>query len=392
MRIAVFSPNLIGDTVMATPAFRALRTGFPGASMTLVVKPGVAPTLDGSSWFDDRILYDAKSKDARYRTWFVVRQLRSRRFDLAILFPNSIRSSIVAWLGGAKRRVGYARDARGLLLTDRLTPPRDSSGNRLPTPAVEYYLAIARRLGCPVESTRPRLFTTDSDRQSADEAWERLGLPPGARVVCLNTGGAFGPAKSWPTEHFADLARRLAEELGVWVLVVCGPGEREAAREIVAKSGHARVVSLADGPLSLGLTKASIQRSSLLVTTDSGPRHFAAAFGVPVVSLFGPTHIAWTRTYHPHAVHLRHPVPCGPCQKPVCPLLHHRCMRDLSPEAVFLAAAGFLGAPRRGDGVPSSPDESNSERRPTAGVSRDRADDDGRPGNGRIAPALSEHA
>jgi heptosyltransferase-2 len=90
------------------------------------------------------------------------------------------------------------------------------------------------------------------------------------------------------------------------------------------------------------LTKACIRRSALLVTTDSGPRHFAAAFDVPVITLFGPTHIAWTRTYHPKAIHLLHPVPCGPCQRPTCPLGHHRCMRELDPDAVFAAARRLL--------------------------------------------------
>ena len=100
--------------------------------------------------------------------------------------------------------------------------------------------------------------------------------------------------------------------------------------------------SLAELDLGIGLTKASVRRSALLITTDSGPRHFAAAFGVPVLSLFGPTHIAWTRTYHPHAIHLRHPLPCGPCQKSVCPLGHHRCMRDLTPQVVYAAARRYL--------------------------------------------------
>ena len=86
-----------------------------------------------------------------------------------------------------------------------------------------------------------------------------------------------------------------------------------------------------------------MERSALLVTTDSGPRHFAAAFGVPVVSLFGPTHIAWTRTHHPSAIHLQQPVPCGPCQRPVCPEGHHRCMTELTPSAVFAAASRLLG-------------------------------------------------
>ena len=104
-------------------------------------------------------------------------------------------------------------------------------------------------------------------------------------------------------------------------------------------------MSLADLDLSIGLTKACVKRSALMITTDSGPRHFAAAFGVPVLTLFGPTNIAWTRTYHPHAVHLYKPVPCGPCQKPVCPLGHHRCMTELTPDSVFRAAAQDV-APR----------------------------------------------
>ncbi len=90
-------------------------------------------------------------------------------------------------------------------------------------------------------------------------------------------------------------------------------------------------------------SKASVRRASLLVTTDSGPRHFAGPFGTPVLALFGPTHIGWTRTYHPLAVHLQHPVPCGPCQRPVCPEGHHRCMTELEPAVVFRAAARLLG-------------------------------------------------
>ena len=130
------------------------------------------------------------------------------------------------------------------------------------------------------------------------------------------------------------------------MLVVCGPSEREPAKEIVRLADHPDVMSLAEETLRVGLTKASVKRSALLITTDSGPRHFAGAFGVPVVSLFGPTHIAWTRTYHPKALHLQQPVPCGPCQKPVCPLGHHRCMNELTPEAVFRAAVRLLGEER----------------------------------------------
>ena len=118
------------------------------------------------------------------------------------------------------------------------------------------------------------------------------------------------------------------------------------ARQIVRLANRAGIASLADEAVSLGLTKALVRRSTLLVTTDSGPRHFAAAFDRPVVTLFGPTHIEWTETYFARAVHLQKKVPCGPCQKRVCPL-DHRCMTDLSPDEVFAAVCRLLDVPRR---------------------------------------------
>jgi heptosyltransferase-2 len=344
MTIVVFCPNLVGDTVMATPVLRALRGAYPESRLVGVIKPHVAPTLDGNPWLDGLILFDPKARDPRHRTTSAWSRLRAERAGLAILLPNSVRSAILAWAAGIPRRVGYARGGRGVLLTDRLTVPRDASGLRLPVPAVDYYLGLVRHLGIPTGSNRLELATTPTDEAAADLAWAALGLEGDRPVVCLNTGGAYGPAKSWPNSYFSTLARRLTTEVGVRVLVVCGPSERAAARAIVAGADHPDVVSLAEMDLSIGLTKACVRRAALMVTTDSGPRHFAAAFGVPVVSLFGPTNIAWTRTQHPHAVHLYRPVPCGPCQKPVCPLGHHRCMTELTPDAVFRAAVRFLPA------------------------------------------------
>jgi heptosyltransferase-2 len=342
MTILVFCPNLVGDTVMATPSFRALRSGFPEARLVAVVRPKVAPTLDGAPWFDERVGFDPKSERPEERAGAVLRRLRRERAEVAVLFPNSFRSALMAWRSGAKRRVGYARGGRGFLLTDRLTPLRDGRGGYRPSPIVDYYREIPRLIGCEGDGPRLELFTTPEDEAGADAAWARLGLPRSRPVVCLNTGGAFGPAKSWPEGHFATLARRLVDESDVAVLVVCGPGERDAARSIVAQAARPGVVSLADEPLGIGLTKACLRRSSLLVTTDSGPRHFATAFDVPTLTLFGPTRIAWTLTYHPRALHLHHPVPCGPCQKPTCPERHHRCLRDLNPDRVYEAASRLL--------------------------------------------------
>lgn len=343
MRIVVYCPNLIGDTVMATPILRALRQAYPEAWIDAILKPNVAPTLDAAPWIDGRLLFDPRSSAKGLSARALVRTLRGTRYDLGLLLPNSFRSAWLFWRGQVARRVGYARGGRGILLTDSLRAPA-SRGRFLPTPAVEYYAALSRLAGAPVTSLRPELFTTEADERAADTAWSDLGLGTDRPVVLLNTGGAFGPAKSWPAESFARLARRLADDAGADVVVLCGPAERDAARSIASQAAHPRVASLADQPLSIGLSKACVRRAALLVTTDSGPRHFAAALGVPVVSLFGPTHIAWTRTYHPHATHLQQPVPCGPCQQPVCPEGHHRCMRELDPETVYRAAVQWLPA------------------------------------------------
>jgi heptosyltransferase-2 len=343
MKIAVFCPSFIGDTVMATPTFRAIRHGFPDAGIAGVIRSNVAPTLDGTMWFDEFIRFDPRSSDSASRMIKVVRRLRAGRFDIAVLLPNTFRVAAMAWLAEIPRRIGYVRYARDWLLTDRLSYPRDSKNRRIPTPVVESYVQLARRLSCPVESMRIELQTTIADEAAADQAMESVGWPSGEPVVCLNTGGAYGPAKNWPIPYFAQLARRLIEETGTRVLVLCGPSERESARETVYLANHPRIRSLADQTVSIGLTKACIKRAKLLITTDSGPRHFAAAFDTPVITLFGPTHIAWTRTHHPRAWHLSYPVDCGPCQKRVCPEGHHRCMRALTPESVLTVALRALG-------------------------------------------------
>ncbi len=120
-----------------------------------------------------------------------------------------------------------------------------------------------------------------------------------------------------------------------------GPDGRRLAREIVKRADRRAVHSLADFPVSIGLAKACVRRADLMITTDSGPRHFAAAFDVPVVTLFGPTHIAWSETYFARAAHLQKKVPCGPCQLRECPL-DHRCMRELLPDEVLRTALDML--------------------------------------------------
>ena len=350
MKIAVFLPNWVGDAVMATPTLRAVRENFADAEIVGILRPYVADVLDGLPLVDRSILHDPRGDTAANRGWRFVRRLRRDRFDLALLLPNSLRSAWIARLSGARRRIGFDRDARGWLLTDRITPKPKTN----PHPVIDEYLRLAEALGCLKRhgrfesaggglSRRMELATTQEDERQLDEFWQRQ--PPGLRerrIVCLNPGGAFGSAKHWPTSSFAQLAKRIGDELERTVLVLCGPSEREEAREIVRLAEHPHVVSLADARLNLGITKAAVKHAELLVTTDSGPRHFAAPFGVPAVTLFGPTHIAWSETFYANSVHLQLDVDCGPCQQRVCPLEHHRCMRDLTAAQVFDATAKLL--------------------------------------------------
>ncbi len=340
-RIALFLPNWIGDVVMATPAIRAVRARYPRARLVAVGKPYVAETLTGAPWFDDLVLWDNSGPPHR-RFRPVLGRLRDERLDAAVLFPNSFRPAMLARLAGARRVVGFARYFRDPLLTRRLYPARGRDGRPRPSPVLDDYNRIVQLLDVPDPGRRMELFTTAVDETAAERFWLRHGLNRVATVVGLNPGGAFGASKHWPTDHFAELARRFAARRSTAVVVLCGPAEKSEADRIAERAGGANVVSLAGEALSIGLTKAIVRRLSLLATTDSGPRHFAAAFDVPVVSLFGPTHIAWTETHFAKAVHLQRTLPCGPCQRRTCPEGHHRCMTELGAADAFAAAVDLL--------------------------------------------------
>jgi heptosyltransferase-2 len=339
--IAVFLPNWVGDVVMATPTLRALREHFAAARIVGVMRPHAADVLAGTAWLDDKLLYDPRSTDSRQRGWTLARRLRREKVDLALLLPNSWRTALLAWCGGARDRLGYVRGGRGMLLNRKLYPPR--TGRRLASvSALDCYLELAYAAGCPSASRQVELATLPADEQAADAVWSRFRLPRGRQVVVLNSGGAYGAAKLWPTPYFASLARRLATDDRRHVLVICGPQERGLAAEIVRGAAHPRVRSLSEERLSIGLSKACVRRAAAMVTTDSGPRHFAAAFGVPVVTLFGPTHIGLSENYHPRAIHLQHELDCVPCQRRTCPLGHHRCMVDLKIDEVYRAIRQLL--------------------------------------------------
>jgi heptosyltransferase-2 len=320
---------------------RALRKYVgPEGRIVGVMRPYVAEVLAGNAWIDQSLCYQ---KGPAGSTANAVRQLRAARLDAVVLLTNSLRTAWMAWRSGTPRRIGYARDGRGWLLTTKLYEPRER-GRWSPLPQIDSYLNLAYALGCEWEPPRLELATTAADEALADDVWRQLGLT-GQQVAMLNTGGAFGAAKDWPAEHFSSLAQRIVQTLGMHVLVNCGPNERDTAREIARQAGDPRVVSLADQPqLPIGLTKACIRRAQLLVTTDSGPRFFGVAFGVPTVTLFGPTSTRWTRTHSALETSVSLGLQCQPCMARTCPLGHHRCMRDLSVEMVLARVGEQLAA------------------------------------------------
>jgi heptosyltransferase-2 len=163
-------------------------------------------------------------------------------------------------------------------------------------------------------------------------------------VLLLNAGGAYGQAKHWPAEYCVSLALRAADEFGLTTLVLCGPQEREEAAAIENAARHPQVRSLAREDVSFGTTKAIIRRSRLLVSTDSGPRHLAAALGTPTVVLFGPIDPRWSRNYQRQTIELHVPLDCAPCGQRICPLGHHRCMRDLTVDQVLRAVERLEGS------------------------------------------------
>ncbi len=236
MKIALFLPNWIGDAVMATPALRALRTRFARAEMVAVLRPYVADVIAGLDLVDRSIVHNPRGRSRDDRGWRFVRQLKREQFDVAVLFPNSLRTAFIAWCSGAKRRVGFARDGRRHLLTDPLEPMLRA----VPNPVLDEYLRLAERLGCDISDHRTEACVLPHDDRELARFWKQFDPRFTADgVICLNPGGAFGSSKHWPTENFADLARRIVDHLGRTVLVLCGPAERDEARQIVHQAGAA---------------------------------------------------------------------------------------------------------------------------------------------------------
>jgi heptosyltransferase-2 len=294
----VIAPNWIGDAVMSLPVLRALRRSHPGDRLAVLARsgPGAVYRAEGSA---DEVL-------GRGRFLPDARAARAGGFDEVWLLPNSFRAALLALLSGAPRRLGYATDRRGLLLTDALAPPPETAHQ------LRDYDALLRHAGVPPDTDPPALTVPAAAAERARAALSAASVPESfvaasaprgfIGFVALCPGSATAPEKRWPAARYAALAGLLAKG-GVPCAVAVGPSERELARTVAAACPVPLPVVGADlDPVELA---AVLALALAVASNDSGPAHLAAAVGTPAVVFFGPTNPGRTA---PVSVSTRAPV------------------------------------------------------------------------------------
>ena len=324
-RSLVIAPQWIGDAVMSEPLLARLAKR--GEHLTVAALPWVAPVYRAMPQVAEVIelpfAHGRLDWSARRR---VAGELRGR-FDVAYVLPNSIKSALIPWLAGIPRRVGYRGEGRVLLLNKRLPNPIGRP------PMVAFYGALS---GDPArEGERPLMKL---DLPVLDAATRAAGVEPGA-YWAFAPGAEYGPAKCWPADHYAALARALHQKHGQPILLLGSGKETALCVQIAAASeGVCRVLA---GKTSLIDAMALIAAARGVVSNDSGLMHVAAAFGVPQAAVFGSTSPEHTPPLNPRAqvIWLKEELQldCAPCFDRVCRFGHTRCLTGVSPERVELA-------------------------------------------------------
>jgi len=335
--ILVRCPNWVGDLVMAIPVFDCLRENFPQARLVGIAQRNAQGILRDGPWFEQFI--DCEDKNWRGFKRMVSR-IRELQPDLALILPNSVRSLLPVRLAGVKSIYGYRRNLRGLFLSGGPQPLREN-GKFKPLPMQKYYLEICRYLGLTLpQEPRPRLYVGAELQRKGGQLLDNYGIRPQDKVVGLNVGASFGSSKCWPMEYFAELAELVEDKLKSKVLLLAGPGEERLARDII-KMSRAQIINTAADAIDLELLKPIVRRCQLLITNDTGPRHYAVAFDVPVVVIMGPTDPRYTESNLDKTVVLRRELECSNCHKKICPT-DHKCMRQITPRMVLEAAVTLL--------------------------------------------------
>lgn len=328
--------NWLGDLVISLPALRAIRHAWPHAHLAVLVKRELASFFDGDASIDEVIPYSvARGIGGVGDRWRIVAGLRSRRFDLAILFPNSFESALWATMAGVPRRAGFATDARGALLTLKGTPRHGAiSGHQ-----EHYWLAMVdATLGVAGDADD---FAIAPHQPSLDAVRAWLGArrrSPDAPLVAVAPAAAYGPAKEWPPEHYARLIDLMAERHGAESMLVGAAAERAKCERVAALSSAGAIV--AAGETSIGELIAMLAIAGRFIGNDSGAMHLAGALGIPTAAIFGSTDPNRTGPMGSRTRVLWRHLECSPCLARTCRFGHYNCLREIGPEE----AAGALAA------------------------------------------------
>lgn len=294
-RILIIMPRLLGESVMATAAVHAIHQAHPDAHITALIKRKLRPVLYGLDCVD-RVLSTRKqkatvgkggSKKRRPSVIRLGRRLASGNFDTAIIFPLSFKAAAIPALAGIKRRIGYESDGRAVLLTDRLVAKHSKSDN-IRNATADSYLAFARYLGArhPEAAMRQSLHPLADTR--LDHCLKQAGAELQDREWLLVNPGAPTAERRWSARRMAHLCEMLTERYGLTPVVTGTPAEQPVVDELLSRA-NVPIINVPALGRDLHLLKAMVARSRMMVTNDTGPRFLAAAMGIPVLTLFGPT-------------------------------------------------------------------------------------------------------
>jgi heptosyltransferase-2 len=306
---------------MSLPALRAIRERFSTARISVLAKPWVADLYGRESFINEIILYSGESP------WRTGHELRVRKFDCAILLQNAFEAAWIAWLARIPTRIGYKRDGRQLLLTRAVNVPKPGE---IPRHERFYYLELLRRAGLIQALPESEAIHLGSG-----------AIPNGRRVIGVSPGAAYGTAKRWLPERFAEAAGELAKARGASIALFGSKTERELCEEVARLLNGHQVTNYA-GHTTLAQFIELASGCELFLTNDSGSMHIASALGVPTVAIFGATDDTTTGPTGPKARVVRHPVDCSPCLLRECPI-DHRCMTGVSVERVVREGLELLG-------------------------------------------------
>lgn len=338
-KIFVRATNWIGDAVMSLPALRAIRQQFPDAQITVVAKPWVADLYSRESFADEVVRYSAATLREKFQ---FAKELRPRKFDTAILLQNAFDAALLAFAAGIPNRIGYNKDGRRLLLTTSVPLPKKGS---IPRHERFYYLEMLRRAGilptlpeCDAIRLEGALEASSAGRDRFRE--HEIAGP----VIGLSPGAAYGTAKRWLPQRFAESGARVAAARGASMALFGSKQERDLCEEVLLWAREIQsglTIRNFAGQTTLNEFIELAAACELFLTNDSGSMHIASALGIPTVAIFGATDDEATGPTGPLARVVRETVDCSPCLLRTCPI-DHRCMTRVTVGRVAETALKLL--------------------------------------------------